>query len=90
MDDVFELPAIRPDDYRAFRDIPTRDLPNTYDEWLQLVAKRRLERGQAGFVVVDIQIEPHEFARYLSRMRHDGNLKSLADFCKEKRLANNF
>jgi hypothetical protein len=90
MDEIYDLPIIRADDYDAFRRIPTRDLPDTYNEWLKLIAERRLERGRLGFQVVEIQVNSGEFTRYLTTNGQAANLKTLADLCIEKRHGNDY
>jgi hypothetical protein len=90
MDNIYELPIIAANDYDAFRRIPTLDLPNTYDEWLKLIAERRLERDRLGFQIVEIQMHSSEFIRYLAPHGQPANLKTLADLCREKRLGNNY
>ncbi len=79
-----ELAIINRDDYEAFRNIPTRDLPDTYDEWLQLSAQSRLEWGRAGAEIVEIEVHSDEFARFLSATGQPANMKSLWDFVREK------
>jgi len=89
MDEPYELPIIDPQDYDAFLRLPTRHLPHTYDEWLKLFAERKLEHARLGFRIIEVQVNSHEFARYLARTWQPGNLKTLADFTREKSLRNN-
>ena len=89
-DDTYELPIIDAADYDAFRNLPTRDLPNTYDEWLKLFAKRKLEYARLGYRVVEVKVNSREFARYLTAAGQSGNLKTLADFALEKSSRNDY
>jgi hypothetical protein len=89
-DNTYELPIIEAADYDAFRDLPTHDLPNTYNEWLKLFAERKLEYGQRGFRIVEVKVNSREFARYLSATGQRGNLKTLADFTLEKSSGNHY
>ena len=91
MDDrTYELPIIAPNDFDAFRRLPTRDLPDTYDEWFNLVSERRLEREYLGFKIIEVQVNANEFTRYLSRTGVGASLKTLADFCRESALGNDY
>lgn len=86
MDDIFELILIDANDYDAFRNLPTRDLPDTHNEWLKLTAKNKLERSQLGFRCVEVKVNSHDFANYLRAKGEAGNLKTLADFSHVKFL----
>jgi hypothetical protein len=85
-DDVYQLPVIDAQDYDAFRNLPTPDLPDTHNEWLKLLAQRGFERSRMGLPVVEVKVNPREFARYLTAKGPSGNLKTLADFAREKSL----
>jgi hypothetical protein len=90
MDNEYVLPVINANDYDAFLCLPTRDLPNTYDEWLDLAAQRKLENARLGHRVVEVQVNSGEFAKYLGRTGQPGNLKTLRDFTIEKSLGNRY
>ena len=88
--DPYELPLIRADDYDAFRAIPTLDLPDTYDEWLQLFSERKLEHAQRGFRIIEVEINSGEFTRYLRAKGTSANLQILRNFTIEKSLGNHY
>lgn len=87
MNDEYILPVINPADYDAFRRLPTRDLPDAYDEWLNLQAQRSLEYSRLGFRVIKVQVNLGEFTRYLARIGETANLKTLTDLALENPLA---
>jgi hypothetical protein len=89
-DDSYELPIISQNDYDAFRRIPTRDLPDTYNEWLKMLAERKLEHARLGYRIIEVKVNPHEFARYLTTAGQPGNLKTLADFTLEIASGNHY
>jgi len=76
--------------YDAVRRLPGCDLPDTYDEWLQASAKDRRERGQAGFDVRLIEIDPHEFGRFCAARGTPADAERLLDFTKEKFAGNRY
>ena len=41
MDSIFELIVVDPSDYESFRCIPARDIPETFNEFLQLTANHK-------------------------------------------------
>lgn len=88
--EAYMLPVIDPDDFDSFRNIPTRDLPGTYAEWLNIFVERKIEYGRAGYRIVEIKVNSHEFFRYLDAKKESGNLKNLADFTREKSLGNHY
>jgi hypothetical protein len=82
--DEIPFPIIRPDYYNAFWRLANGDLPDTYDEWLKIHSDRRLKRRQRGEVVIDVEVYPHEFARYCEAHNVACNLESLGDFAMHK------
>lgn len=64
MRERYFLPKIAAHNYDTFCGLIGSDLPNTYNEWLQLQAKETRERTQVGYDVQMIEIDPNEFARY--------------------------
>jgi hypothetical protein len=78
------LPLIFQRDYDAFGRLNDSDLPKTYDEWLKVHAKMKVQRGQAGYIVEECQVDPREFVRYCSPRRLAPNIESLLIFVREK------
>jgi hypothetical protein len=78
------LPRISPQHYKAVRDLLDPDFPDTYDEWFQLFTKQKLEYGQVDYDVHEVEIDPHEFARYLRATGMPANGRLLLDFAEEK------
>ena len=78
-------PKIRPTDYDAFRSVLHPDLPNTYNEWLDLAREqmRQIILTRAGNPI-EVEINPHEFAVYCHSGRHARTLDSLKRFATEK------
>ena len=74
------LPAINPNDYEGFRDILKFQIPNTYDEWLHLHAKWQAEYLLDGEPVVQVEVKPHEFSRYLDATGCANDLNNLLIF----------
>ena len=79
MDDDI-LPFIAEKDYEAFRPIIREDFPDTYDEWLKRHAQEKLERRGRGHTVKDIEVSPHEFAKFCRDQGKEGIWQHLLDF----------
>jgi hypothetical protein len=47
--------------------LPHPDMPDTYEEWLDLKRKQIADLGAKGDTVEKIEINPYEFARYCER-----------------------
>ena len=60
MRERYPLPYIAPHNYDSFRRLSGSDLPDSYDEWLQLHTKEKRERGQVGYDVQEVQVDPSE------------------------------
>jgi hypothetical protein len=90
MDDIFPIPLITREQYDTFRSLNGSDLPDTYDKWLQLQTKQKVERGRIGYTIKEIRINPDEFTRYCTPRRITPNLKALMDFTVEKSQGNNY
>jgi hypothetical protein len=78
------LPHISRQNYKAIRDLPGSDLPDTYDEWFKLFAKERLEYGQVGYDVHELEVDPCEFTRYCRAIGMSSNGQRLLNFAEEK------
>ncbi len=84
MSNDYELPFIQANDYGAFRRLMNGDIPDTYDEWLKLIAKRRREEAPRRDAIRDIQVDPDEFARYCDATGQRCNNAALTRFTIEK------
>ena len=56
------------------------EIPNTYDEWLDLHAKWQAEYLLDGEPVVQVEVKPHEFSRYLDATGCANDLNNLLIF----------
>lgn len=90
MCEPYFLPLIHAVQYDAFRSLLGDDLPNTYDEWLQLHANEKRERSMVGFDVREIQVDPHEFARYCGARGIAADGLRLLHFAAEKGSGNRY
>ena len=81
---IMFTPAISAANYQAFREIINGDLPDTYDEWLQLANKRSLENIGMGHVSQPVDVDPSEFARFLKSVGPSANLHWLYNFAQQK------
>lgn len=81
------LPRISPQNYKAIRDLNGSDLPGTYDEWFKLFTKARLEYGQVGYDIHEIEIDPHKFAQYCRAIGMPADGQRLLNFAEEKGTA---
>lgn len=88
MQDAEFLPVIIRQQYELFRKLPQSDLPNTYDEWLNLHTNIKRERGQMGFNIREVQIDPHQFAEYCRSRGIAADGLRLSHFAREKGLGN--
>ena len=84
MGDVFWYPRIASHHYKTLRGLDGSDLPDTYDEWLKLATKIKLERGRMGFDVREVEINPHEFVSFCSARGIAPHGASLLSFSVEK------
>ena len=84
------LPRISQQNYQAVRSLPGSDLPDTYDEWLQSHLKETRERTQVGYDVYEVEVDPHEFARFCATRGKPADGKRLLDFAIEKFAGNRY
>ena len=77
------LPRVWEQDYPAFCWAMGRQVPPTYAAWLDLLAQRRREAG-ATHEVVDIEVNPGEFARFCRLTEQKGDQATLTRFITEK------
>lgn len=78
---MFYLPKIAQSDYEAFGKIMGSHLAYTYDEWLDLSAKWRVEWGQDGIRTVDVN--PHQLSGLIARTGRAPDIQSLLILAEE-------
>jgi hypothetical protein len=78
---TFYAPRISAEDYPAFQNMPGLDLPATYEDWLQQQARGS---GENGYAVIEVDVNPSEFVRYLQASKAIANLKELQAFASAK------
>lgn len=78
------IPTIAPADYQAFRRLIDRDLPDTYDEWLDLANKGSLDNIGKGHVSEPVDVDPNEFVRFVRATGASANLHWLYNFAQQK------
>ena len=74
------LPVIASEDYDAFRHTLRSHIPNTYDEWLNLLAKWEKHWNSDGAPIRHVDVNPDKFARYLGTTGHAPTLNELFVF----------
>jgi len=82
---VVVIPIISSPQYNSFRGEADIDLPDTYDEWLQLAGDHRREVGRQGDTAVDVQIDYDEYIKFCNSRGAARDRKSLYDFAVEKK-----
>jgi hypothetical protein len=87
---TFYLPKIVAEQYDGFRRVLGRQLPATYMEWLSSVARQRAQHESGGHVVVDVDTDPNEFARYCAAPSQPKDLKTLGNFAFDKSQGNQY
>jgi hypothetical protein len=84
------IPMIAKDNYESFKRILNRHLPDTYDEWLYLTAKRSLENVAMGNASEPIEAHFDEFIRYCLTVGDDPDLNVLDNFAYQKGMGNKY
>lgn len=64
MDNRYFIPRIDRVQYELFRELNDSDFPDTYDEWLKLFTEERQQRLRLGFEVLEVAVDPHNFAAF--------------------------
>jgi hypothetical protein len=77
------VPAIRSQDYDAFRRIPTHDLPGTFAGWDNDRDDEEARIAAAGDLPVRVDISPNEFAAFCRAGKKRADPKSMAEFVAE-------
>jgi hypothetical protein len=79
-------PLIRPEDYQVFKAILGDDIPDSFDEWIDRIAKeraqQRLEWEHSD--AVDVEVNPKEFAKYRDATDSTPTYETLKSFAQEK------
>jgi hypothetical protein len=78
------LPLISQRDYDAFSRLNDSDLPETYDGWLKVHARMKVQGSQTGYILEQRQVDPREFVRYCGPRGLAPNMNSLLIFVREK------
>ena len=79
MKDRFE-PFIEAHYYDAFRRLLDPQLPDTYNEWLNLSLEKGKDSAFSDYKVRNIKVEPNEFVRYCRARKYEHTLDSLRKF----------
>lgn len=87
---IFYEPLINPQDYDTFRGLLHPHLPDTQNEWLQLLAQESLPRLLARDIVKQVTVEPDEFTRYCGATGTAHDLKNLRAFAAAKHAGNHY
>jgi hypothetical protein len=80
MDEMF-LPLISENDYEAFRCVMHAQIPTTFDEWHQYHTARLTEYGKM-YRIIQINVNPDEFANFISSRGMPANGRSLLVFAE--------
>jgi hypothetical protein len=82
---IFFEPHIDPQDYDAFRRLPRSDLPDTYDEWLNLLGNENARiLVQPGNSIRSLKVEPDEFSRHCRATGTACDLQNLRNYVAKK------
>jgi hypothetical protein len=84
------IPTIAAKDYDAFRRLMNRDLPDSYDKWLHLVLQMTADNDGKGHISEPVDLDPHEFTRFLGATGNTANLHSLRNFAFEKGMGHKY
>lgn len=73
------------EDYDAFHRLLGSDLPDTHNDWCQLLIEQRLpDLVQAGHAVRETTVKPDEFVRYCRKIGASSDLQTLRGFATAK------
>ena len=90
MREPYLLPEIFERDYTSLRSLMPDQVPETYSEWRQLMARRSREETEHGFEVRTIYVDPAEFGRFCKERGQPYNNARLLDFITEKDAGKRF
>ena len=78
------LPVIEKEDYNSFQQLFGPQFSISYDDWLKLsYAYWHADHRQEGENIIQVQVTPDEFARYLAKNPAASNLRGLLAFAEE-------
>jgi hypothetical protein len=77
---IYHLPVISAPDFEAFRKVMKGDLPDAYDKWLKLSAKWREEYGGINGNIVEVDMDPDEFSRFVTAEGRRPDMNALLIF----------
>lgn len=80
---AYYLPRVWEQDYPAFCGLMGRQIPPTYAAWLEFLAQRRHE-ASASHEVMEIEVNPGEFARFCRLTEQKYDQATLARFIADK------
>lgn len=78
--EILFLPKIRKSDYETFRGIMKDNIPNTFDGWLQLVAK--WESNYSEKIIRHVQSHPDKFISFTSQSGRPCDMNQLLIFAE--------
>jgi hypothetical protein len=81
---TYPVPLIRRQDYEAFRGIPTRNLPDTFDQWQYKHAEQAAHITGGGHIAEYIEIDPQEFADFCHATGQEASLQTIRFFAEEQ------
>lgn len=84
------LPDVSERDYTSFRSLMPSEVPETFDEWCQHIARRSREESQHGLKIKNIYVDPAEFSRFCQQIGQPHNNARLSDFITEKDAGRRF
>lgn len=77
------LAVIIQDDFESFRKLLHPNFPDTYDEWRNLRAKWHKNHRTEGDTILDVNIKPDEFIRFLNATGKGYDLQCLLTLAEE-------
>jgi hypothetical protein len=77
-------PKISAEDFPAFQNMTGLDLPATSEEWLQRQEDYKDGIRQNGDAVVEVDVNPSEFVRFLQATKASADQKQLQAFASAK------
>ena len=83
---IYRIVSIRKDDYEAFRRILKDDIPDTYEEWRyrQLSKSNDFIAKWQKAEVIEVDVNPNDFARYCDATNSDRTIETLDRFATEE------
>jgi hypothetical protein len=79
------LADVRLENYDTLRSIPTKGLPDTFDEWRQQRDQKSAQIISGGNQFRLVEIDPYEFSDFCRKSNRAADMDALADFVELKR-----